>query len=416
MNTQSAQRIGYVLKMYPRFSETFIVNEILAHESAGTLVQIFSLRAPIDGRFHAAYAQVQAPVHYVPLEPMKHTEFWAALQHATSEFPSLWEILQATPYLTARDILQGLWLARFIRTERLDCLHAHFGSVATTVAWLAGALTGVPYVFTAHAKDIFHQEVIPDDLRHKVEHAAAVITVSDFNVDYLIRTIGSTPHKVTRIYNGLDLTRFAYLSPAERPAQIVAVGRLVEKKGFDDLVAACGLLRDAGRPIPCAIIGAGPLEDSLRCQVQELGLEEWVTLQGPQPQDEIIRAVQQAAVFAAPCVVGSDGNRDGLPTVLLEAMALGAPCVSTDVTGIPELVHHNRTGLIVSQRSPADLAAAIQLLVDDGALRVRLAQAARAMIEDQFDIHRNTVRIRDIYRGAQGIEFPVETALPQGVA
>jgi glycosyltransferase involved in cell wall biosynthesis len=181
----------------------------------------------------------------------------------------------------------------------------------------------------------------------------------------------------------------------------VAVGRLVEKKGFDVLVAACALLAAADTPIPCEIIGAGPLEADLRAQIEALGVDEWVTLRGPQPQHIVKAAVQEAAAFVAPCVVGSDGNRDGLPTVLLEAMALGTPAISTDVTGIPEILVHEQTGLMVAQHDASGLAVAMLRLVEDGNLRAQLAEAARARIEADFDIQRNAAQIRKLYRAAE---------------
>lgn len=397
--------IAYLLKMYPRFSETFIVNELLAHEAAGTHLSIYSLRAPVDGRFHPSYAQVQGAVSYVPNDDMRHTVYWRALLDKAEQYPALWDALQENPYLGAREIMQALWLAdAFTDTSvnaRPDCMHAHFGSIATTVAWLVSRLTGIPYVFTAHAKDIFHEEVIADDLRRKIEDAYRVITVSDFNVTYLTDEIGVEPTQIVRIFNGLDLADFPYASPVDRPRQIIAVGRLVEKKGFDVLVDACALLLQAGTPIPCEIIGSGPEEAALRAQIERCGVGEWVTLRGPQPQHVVKRAVQNGAAFVAPCVVGSDGNRDGLPTVLLEAMALGTPVISTDVTGIPEIVEHEKTGLMVGQHDAEALAQAMLRLVDDAALREQLAVAARGRIEADFDIHRNSGLIRTLYAFAQ---------------
>lgn len=394
--------IAYLLKMYPRFSETFIVNEMLAHEAVGTRITIYSLRPPVDGRFHATYAQVQGEVHYVPDGDMRHTLFWHALHDAAARYPQLWSALQENPHLGAREIVQAIWLADALTQigQRPDCIHAHFGSIATSVAWLVNRLTGIPYVFTAHAKDIYQEEVIAEDLRRKMRDAQHVITVSDFNVKYLTGSIGVAPAKVKRVYNGLDLDSFPYTSPRVRPRRLVAVGRLVEKKGFDVLVAACALLAAADTPIPCEIIGAGPLEADLRAQIETLGVGEWVTLRGPQPQHIVKAAVQKAAGFVAPCVVGSDGNRDGLPTVLLEAMALGTPTISTDVTGIPEILVHEQSGLMVAQHDAAGLAAAMLRLVEDGELRAQLAEAARARIEVDFDIQRNAAQIRKLYHAA----------------
>ncbi|MEW6637188.1 MAG: glycosyltransferase family 4 protein, partial [Actinomycetota bacterium] len=250
------------------------------------------------------------------------------------------------------------------------------------------------------AKDIFHESVNDGDLKRKLADAAAAITVSDYNARHLRETFGPAAGRLRRVYNGLDLERFTYRSPRERPPLVAAVGRLVEKKGFTHLVEACGLLAEAGCRLRCRIIGAGPLEGGLRSQIADLGLEDRVELLGPRPQRETIRHVREAAAFAAPCVVGSDGNRDGLPTVLLEAMALGTPCVSTDVTGIPEVVRHEETGLMVPQHDPEALATALERLLDDARLRVSLAQRARALIEAEFDVRRNAARLREIFEEA----------------
>src|SRR5205823_4150700 len=149
-----------------------------------------------------------------------------------------------------------------------------------------------------------------------------------------------------------ELGSFPFAEPRERPPRIVAVGRLVEKKGFTTLVDACAILLRRGAEFECNIIGEGELESALAKQIESLGLSNRVKLLGPQPQREVIRHIRNAAALAAPCVLGSDGNRDGLPTVLLEAMALGTACVSTDVTGIPEVLHHEKTGLLVPQNDP----------------------------------------------------------------
>jgi glycosyltransferase involved in cell wall biosynthesis len=172
------------------------------------------------------------------------------------------------------------------------------------------------------------------------------------------------------------------------------VGRFVEKKGFEYLIEACALLQKKGRTFRCKVLGTGELETSLRALIRERGLESTVAMLGPCPQNEMTKHVHDAAALAAPCVVGQDGNRDGLPTVLLEAMALGTPCVSTDVTGVPEAVQDGITGLIVPQRDPAALATAIERLLDEPALRVQLAQRARALVEAEFDIHMNAARLR----------------------
>jgi colanic acid/amylovoran biosynthesis glycosyltransferase len=225
------------------------------------------------------------------------------------------------------------------------------------------------------------------------------VTVSDFNVTHLR---GAAPAaRVQRVYNGLHLERFPFSAPADRAARILAVGRLIEKKGFGDLVDACALLAAQGRRFGCDIVGSGPLAVALAARIAEHGLRDTVRLLGPYSQDEVQRAIRGAAVMAAPCVVGSDGNRDGLPTVLLEAMALGTPCVATPVTGIPEAIEDERTGLLVAERRPAQLAGALARMLDDASLRVCLAGAARARVEERFDADRNAARLRAVAWGVR---------------
>ncbi len=408
MTVSKPMRIGYVLKMYPRFSETFIVNEILAHEAAGLDLEVFSLRPPADGRFHEALARVRAPVTYLPAGSLKAEDFWMTIRETARDLPGVWSALEEAQNEEVQDIYQAVLLARAARARGITHLHAHFGSVATTVARLASRMTGMNYTFTAHAKDIYHESVRSDDMCRKLRDAAAVITVSEYNLRYLRKTYGLAARRVKRVYNGLNLEQFTYASPISRPARIVAVGRLVEKKGFADLIDACAILARRGWDFRCEIIGAGALEADLRDHIERLGLWGRVRLLGSRPQGEVIRHVQSAAVFAAPCVVGADGNRDGLPTVLLEAMALGTPCVSTDVTGIPEVLRHGETGLMVPQHDPVSLAEALEQLLDHRALRVRLAAQARRLIESEFDIHRNAGHIRDIFTAAS-------TATPERV-
>lgn len=393
-------RVGYVLKMYPRYSETFIVNEILALERAGVPIEIFSLRAPVDTHFQDAIARVRAPVTYLGTERPKADDLWAAVSRAGAHLQPMWSELRAAQHEEAHDVYQAALLAAEVRARGLQHLHAHFATVATTVARLAARFSGVPYTFTAHAKDIFHDATRHEDLQRKMSDAAGVVTVSDYNVAYLRRNYGPAAGGVERVYNGIDLKTFTFVPPVNRQRRVVGVGRLVEKKGFADLLEACARLAVRSREVDCRIIGAGPLEAELRAHAARLGLDGRVSFLGLRPQSEIVREVQQASVCAVPCVLGADGNRDGLPTVLLEAMSLGTPCVATPVTGIPEVVRHGRTGLLVAEHDPEALAHAIEGLLDDEPLRCALARAARDLIEREFDITRNTARLRGMFSAA----------------
>lgn len=399
----SALKVAYVVKRYPRFSETFVVNEILAHEAAGRSLEIFSLYPANDTHFQDSLARVRAPVTYLPSEGLKVSEFWHTLQRCGELQPSFWTTLADTEGSEAREIHQASLLARHLLDRGIRHIHAHFATTATEVARLASRFARIPYTFTAHAKDIFHESVDPADLRRKLRQASGTVTVSDFNVRHLRGQFGSDAVHVRRIHNGLDLERFPFRDPADRPPHLVAVGRLVEKKGFEVLVDACRLLARK-RTFTCDIVGTGELEAKLAQHIVRHRLQRIVRLVGALPQTAVIERVSSAAAFAAPCVVGADGNADGMPTVLLEAMALGTPCVATDVTGIPEIVRSQESGILVPQKDPAALAEALEQLLADADLRRRLALEARRRIEADFDIHRNASTLWKLFETATRFE------------
>jgi colanic acid/amylovoran biosynthesis glycosyltransferase len=400
MRANAPPKVGYVLKRYPRFSETFIVNEILAHEAAGQPIEIFALRPVEESHFQDSLGRVKAPVTHLPDKVKNAEALWRLLRDARARLPGAWAALAEMEEMEGREIAQAILLALACRERGVAHLHAHFGTVATTVARLAARLAGIAYSFTAHAKDIYFDYDENVHLGLKLRDAAHVVTVSDYNVDYLRERFGPAVGRVSRIYNGLDLAGFPFAGPTREASDILAVGRLVEKKGFHILIEAIRLLRIEGRPVRCQIVGGGEEAAHLAAQVAASGVGDAVELLGPRPQGEVVALMREAAVLACPCVVGRDGNRDGLPTVLLEAMAIGTPCVATDVTGIPELVRDGRTGLLVPEGDPEALAAALARVLDDADLRRRLAGEGRAAIERDFDITANAARLRAVFAEA----------------
>jgi glycosyltransferase involved in cell wall biosynthesis len=409
MHPADRPRVGYVVKRYPRYSETFIVTEVLAHEAAGRELEIISLRPPCDTHFQDTLAQVRAPVHYLEFEGARAADLWAAVERAAQAWPSVWGRLVSLRGADARDAWQALQLAVLVRERGLTHLHAHFATLPATVARLAAALTGITYSFTAHAKDIFHESVRHDDLAAKLADASAVVTVSEFNLAYLRRTFGAAAGSVVRIYNGLDLDRFP-VGTTRTPGHIIAVGRLVEKKGFGVLIDACAELAARGVAFSCDLIGTGELESALRARIRARDLEGRVRMLGARPQREVAAAIASASVFAAPCLVGDDGNRDGLPTTLLEAMASGTPCVSTDVTGIPEVITHGETGWVVTQGDAMALADALADVLARPEAAAVIAGRARWRIEQEFDARRNAASVFACF-GSQGARVPALEAV-----
>ena len=403
-------RVGYVVKRYPRYSETFVVNEILAHEKAGLNIDIFALRPPCDTHFQNCISQVRAGVTYIrkpiqgrdsdslnSLSPTADSYFWAELQELSKLVPDFWSKLSMAQGEAASTVYQAAWLAREVKLRGITHLHAHFGSVATSVTRLSSHFADVPYTFTTHAKDIFHESVDIDDMRQKFRDASTVVTVSNYNQQYLQQTYGKVADKVQRIYNGLDLSQLHYQSPQDRPHKILSVGRLVEKKGTSVLIDACSLLKHWGCDFHCQIVGTGNLETELKQQIEILKLHDCVEIIGPRPQNEVFKLIQESAIFAAPYIIGKDGNRDGLPTVLLEAMALGTPCIGTDVTGIPEMIKHEETGLIIPQHDSEALAMALRTLLTSENMRIELAENARKLMETEFNIEQNAATLRKLF-------------------
>lgn len=397
MKQSEPYRIAYVVKRYPRYSETFIVNEILAHEAENLDVEIFSLRGPEDTHFQNIISRVRAPVTYLPDRIQKTSEFWRELRKAAETCPGLWASLAEFADMDPREILHGAALAALVTKRGITHLHAHFASSATSAAMIASRISGVPYTFTAHAKDIFHESVDFHDLGGKIENSAGVVTVSDFNLNFLKESFPRHTARIHRIYNGLDLEKFPFAAGQNRQPVIIAVGRLIEKKGFEYLVEACAEIRDTNTPFECHIVGAGEREAELSQQITQAGLAGRVKLLGARPQDDLIRLVQSAAVMAVPCVVGDDGNRDGLPTVVLEAMALGTPCVGTRVTGMPEAILDGHTGICIEERDTQALKQSLLSLLDNENLRERFSRNARSHIENSFDIRKNSQRLREFF-------------------
>lgn len=412
MRSQSF-RVAYLLKRYPRLSETFILHEMLALEQRGVQLCVYSMLDPSESTVHPDIQRLAARVTYLPNLALANAgtfarSHFALLRRAPRRYlRTLGRALsRADRWASLRHFMRAGWLGMELERAGIRHLHAHFAHGPAATAQFTHLLTDMPYSFTGHAKDIYTTR--PERIAERMRDATFVVTCTGHNHDFLSHLVDAeTATRLHRIYHGVDLVRFqpsphTPSAPPDLP-MILAVGRLVEKKGLTHLVEACHLLQARGLSFRCCIVGSGPLKDELRAQIETLGLGEIVTLLGARTQVEVVDLYRQATLMALPCVVLENGDRDGIPNVLVEAMSMALPVVSTHVSGIPELVDHGRNGLLVPPRDTAALSEALATLLTDGDLRVRLGAEAHRTVTTHFDLARNVARLESLFAQSLGI-------------
>jgi glycosyltransferase involved in cell wall biosynthesis len=417
---RSEKTLAFVLKGFPRLSELFIASEIHRLEHAGLRLRLFVIKPPEESAVHRVVERIHArPDHLPACGPLSGVPLrrWLA-ENLDAFLPDLRRVAMRKPTAVARaaavafaqavrarpsfwspprktyvkEFLQASALAnRLLDAGDVAHLHAHFCHGATTVTWLASLMTGIPFSFTAHAKDLYLVSLNPAGLlRRKLAAARFAVTCTETNRRHLQKIANGTA--VHRIYHGLnaELAGLVEQPPPLRASngclRILGVGRFVPKKGFDVLVEACRILRQRGIPFQAVIAGeSGPEASKLRLRTAELGMDGQIRLGGPMSQGELYFEYLRASVFSLPCRVSADGDRDGIPNVLMEAMACGVPVVATGISGIPELVSHEVNGLLVSPDDPVGLADAIERIHRDPVLAARLSREARATIDARFN-------------------------------
>ena len=386
----------FILKGYPRLSETFIAQEILGLEQRGLDIEIVSLRPPREAQRHPVHDEISAPVRYLPerlrdaplrvlrafLSQAKRPSFRRALRAWLADFkrdPSLDRL---------RRFGQGVALAHEMPPDTTH-IHAHFLHTPASVARYASLITGRPWSCSAHARDIW---TISDwEKAQKLRHMAWLVTCTEAGRAHLAG-LAPRPDTVELVYHGLDLNRFPpppELRPerdgsaADQPVQLLSVGRPVEKKGFD-------LLLEALARLPADIhwhwthIGEGSLRPALQRQADALGLSDRVTWLGARTQQDVIRHYRLADLFVLPCRIARDGDRDGLPNVLLEAQSQGLACLATHVSAIPEFIEDSVNGVLVPPENIDALVETLSALIADPGERLRLGKAGRAIVSEKF--------------------------------
>ena len=383
-------RIVFLLKGYPRLSETFIAQEILALEQRGIPIEIWSLRHPTDKYRHPVHDEIKARVTYLPeylyQEPLRvfravarcvaRPGFGRALRQWVKDL-----IRDPTPNRGRRFGQACVLLAEM--PGDVVRLHAHFLHTPASVAYYAHLISGTPWSCSAHAKDIWTS---PDwDKREKLSRLDWLVTCTASGHTHL-QTLTPAPQKVALVYHGLDFTRFP--EPPQRvpvvgaPVEILSVGRLVEKKGYPILLEALAALKD--KTWRLTHIGGGPLDAALKAQAASLGIADRTSWLGALPQERVLAAYRAADLFVLAAQIAADGDRDGLPNVLMEAQSQRLCCIATDISGIPELIRDGETGLLVPPENAQALALAIAALIDDPARRQALAEAGFKRLRGHF--------------------------------
>jgi colanic acid/amylovoran biosynthesis glycosyltransferase len=390
-------QFAYLFERFPSFSQTFCYREVAELDRQGLTPPIFSIRKPKDEPPQDWDERIINRVHYLPGEKELLDDVHRASKkgNLTGEIvASLDEWGRRTDFLR---LYQAIYIGLRLRNLGIRHVHAHFaGLAARTASWI-GKFFGINFSFTAHANDIFAPRNFEIGLDKLVDAACAIVTETDYSAKFLKERFPDCTNRIHRIYNGLNLTEFKRADFSAAPPLIVAIGRLIDKKGFGDLIHACRLLKDRGKLFRCEIIGEGPLEKELLRQIDQFDLQNCVQLLGAKPQREIAEHLAAGTVFVLPSIIGADGGMDNLPTVIMEAMATGLPVISTAIGGIPEMVVEHETGILVPPNDAGALGRAIEKVIVDLSLARRLGEKGQKRAGELFSIEKNALSLIRIF-------------------
>jgi glycosyltransferase involved in cell wall biosynthesis len=379
---------AYLFERFPSFVQTFVYREAVEMVRQEMNPWLVSLRRPDDPGDLAEKLDVE--VFYAPEEKELRAE--VDEQRKKRQLP--WRPHKAIPrhrnVSDAQRMFEAIWLGPRMREKGIRHVHAHFGGVAARTAWWLRKLYGIGYSFTGHANDIFCDTDFPVSNADLLRDARFVVTETDYARRWMEKKYPWARGKVFRVFNGVATGGFPAKEPTSGVPRIISVGRYVEKKGFGDLIQACGLLRDRGIDFVCDIVGGGPLEAQLQKQITEARLDSQVRLLGPRSQQEVRRMLAAAQLFVLACVPEKDGGSDNLPTVIMEAMLARTPVISTELAGVPEMITPGKDGLLVLPQNPVALAEAMAGLLADPSTAEYLGQQGRIIAEEKFAVDKTT--------------------------
>ncbi len=394
MNT-SQPVLGMILKGYPRISETFISNEIYLLEQSGIEIHIISMREPRENFTHESVKRIRADITYLPDRILPHLHTLAVHnflllcsmpgRYLKTAVFMLKQLVKTKRSATLKHFLQAGYFTHILKKAGITHLHAHFAHSPTSVAVFGSKLCNVPFSFTGHAKDVYTQD--PEKLARKIALAQFVVTCTGVNKTYL-ESIAPQGSDINVVHHGIDVRLFSPKhdkTTPHTPANIISVARLTAKKGLPTVFEALSLLKKRGIDFRYTLIGTGEEREALEKQARSLGIFERIDWLGVRPHEDVVTALDQADVFVLGCQVLDNGDRDGIPNVLVESMAMGLPVVATEISAIPELIENNETGLLVPQRDPEALANALERMLSDETLRARLIEKAKQRVHNDFD-------------------------------
>jgi glycosyltransferase involved in cell wall biosynthesis len=365
------KKIGYILRKFPVLSETFVIQEILELEALGHEVVIFSLAKPNTLCPHPMLGRLKGEIIYLPeilpFPPMK----------------GLLKLIKYRKWELYERLKQATFIAKQAKKQGILHLHAHFASRAATVAYFCSYLSKIPYSFTAHAVDIFRKDRCQKALKDKIEQGSFVATISQYNLDFL-RQI-SPNGKILKILNGIDLNKFSPQNIKTHCFTFICIARLVEKKGHRYLIEACDLLKKQGLTFQCLLVGSGKLKEDIEKMIIDFNLDSHIKLLGALDHSQVLSLLQKSDAFVLPCILAEDGNRDGLPVSIVEALACSLPVITTAMTANPEVVKDGINGILVPFADSQALAKGMEKLLVDKNYYQMLSKQARASIAIDFD-------------------------------
>jgi glycosyltransferase involved in cell wall biosynthesis len=407
------QRIVVLVKRFPRLSETFILNEFLELRRQGLPVELMAIMDAGERQSQPEARALVPEVTYLQTGRLRaelRAAWRTARRHPRGTIRAAAWTLTRHSRPAVRNLVHALVLLDRLADGPPAHLHAHFLHSPAALAFIAAKVNGQSYSLSGHAKDIY--TTLPRNLRLRCGRARFVTTCTEANRAHLVRDIGLEPTTVHLCRHGVDPDRFTVPARAPQPGRIVSVGRLVPKKGFDVLVRAVGELRRRGEPVELVMLGGGDLRDELNILAGEQGVADRVRLIGARPQHEVVEQLAAAQVFALAPRVLADGDRDGVPNVVLEAMAAGVPVVATAVSGIPEVITDGVNGWLVPPERPDLLADVLGELLQDAQLRARLGDGGRRFVCDELTWARAIEPLRDLLAAELGTAAELSAVAP----